>query len=287
MSSVAKPSEKVVGVVQARVGSTRLPNKVLLPLAGRPLLERMLERLSRCKELDELVVATTTLAGDRSLVALAASLGVRCVAGHATDLIDRHLSAARMTGADVVVKIPSDCPLIDPRIVDRVIEFFRRAEGRLDYASNLHPASWPDGNDVEVFTRDVLELAYREAQRPYEREHTTPFIWDQPERFRLGNVSWDRGRDLSRSHRLVVDHPEDLEVVSAVYQALKNQSSEPFSVEEIVDFLERNPYVREHNARHRNTGWPSDHARELRTRGNVAPSRYDERPGEMSGEAPT
>src|SRR5262245_58175214 len=142
---------KVVAVVQARVGSTRLPGKVLLPLHGRPLLERMLARVQQARSLDEVVVATSRLAMDASIVKLAAALGVRCVVGHPDDLVDRHLQAARDTGADVVVKIPSDCPLIDPAIIDDVVGYFRAQHPRYAYVSNLHPASWPDGNDVEVF----------------------------------------------------------------------------------------------------------------------------------------
>jgi spore coat polysaccharide biosynthesis protein SpsF len=256
---------KVVGIVQARLGSTRLPGKVLLPVEGRPLLEHMLARLRHATQLNELVVATTTLATDRSIAALAATLGLRCAAGHPTDLIDRHLAVARSLNAEVVVKIPSDCAVIDPRVVDRVVAAFRGAVNNFDYISNLHPATWPDGNDVEVFTREALEMAFLEADRPYEREHTTPFIWDQPDRFRIGNVYWGGGRDLSRSHRLVLDHPEDFEVITAVYRALGTDPQRPFAVDDIVEFLDRNPQVRDRNARHRDTGWPAAYARQLRT----------------------
>lgn len=254
---------RVVGVVQARMQSSRLPGKVLLPVGGQPMLERMLRRLNRAAQLDELVVATTVLPVDRPIEDLATRLGVSCVKGHPTDLIDRHLAAARAAGAEAIVKIPSDCPLIDPRIVDQVVARFREAAGDFDYVGNLHPATWPDGNDVEVFTRQALEAAFVEADRPYEREHTTPFIWDQPDRFRIGNVEWAGGRDLSRSHRLAVDHAEDFQLVSAVYAGLERD--EMFSVDDVVGFLDANPAVRELNARHRNTGWPTDHAWALRT----------------------
>jgi spore coat polysaccharide biosynthesis protein SpsF len=261
----------VVGVVQARTQSTRLPGKVLLPIEGRPMLERMLARLVRARSLDELVVATTCLEVDRPITAVAAGMGLRWVAGHPTDLIERHAEAARLAAADVVVKIPSDCPLVDPAIVDQVVGVFRGGAGRFDYVSNLHPASWPDGNDVEVFRVDALQLADRLADLPHEREHTTPFLWDQPERFRLGNVIWGEGRDLSASHRLTVDHREDFEVVSAVWAALAPGHGDAFSVGDIVAFLDANPGLRAHNGHHRNTGWPADHAALLRTRGDAHP----------------
>lgn len=275
---------KIVGVVQARLSSTRLPGKVLLPIGGRPMLERMLGRLARARQLDALVVATTDLAVDRPIAALAERLRLPCVEGNATDLIERHLVAALATRADAVVKIPSDCPLIDPEIVDRVVATYRDAAGALDYVSNLHPASWPDGNDVEIFSRRALEAAFVEADRPHEREHTTPFLWDQPSRFRLANVTWSGGRDLSRSHRLTVDHREDFEVVSAIFAALgrggpahdpshahpmEKGGEDRFSIDDVVAFLDDNPVVRELNARHRNTGWPSDHEHLLRTGTNA------------------
>src|SRR4029453_11288010 len=123
-------------------------------------------------------------------------------------------------GADVVAKIPSDCPLIDPRVIDRVVRFHRQNTGHYDFVSNLHPATYPDGNDVELMPAPLLALAGREAVRPHEREHTTPFFWDQPERFRIGNVRWETGHDFSMSHRLTVDYPEDHELVDAIYTAL-------------------------------------------------------------------
>src|SRR6185369_7160580 len=164
------------------------------------------------------VVATTVDAQDAPVRALCAALGVRCHSGHPTDLIERHLGAVTGLAADAVVKIPSDCPLVDPRIIDRVIGFWRDHAADYDFVSNLHPASYPDGNDVEVMPLPLLELAAREAQKPHEREHTTPFFWDQPERFRIGNVAWETGQDLSMSHRLTIDYPEDYALIARVYE---------------------------------------------------------------------
>ena len=257
---------KVVAVIQARLGSTRLPGKVLLPLHGRPLLERMLARVRKATTVDEVVVATTRHAADKSIVSLAAACGVRCVAGHPDDLVDRHLQAARETQADAVVKIPSDCPLIDPVIIDQVIGFYRASHPRYAYVSNLYPATWPDGNDVEVMSRDALETTWREAKLPFQREHTTPFIWDQPERFALGNVVWPSGRDLSATHRVVLDYQEDYQLISAVYEALHRPDDGPaFTVEAIVDYLDAHPEVRALNAMHVGKSWTQAHKTELRT----------------------
>src|SRR6476659_7531155 len=126
----------------------------------------MLARVALAAQLDEIVVATTRLAADESIRMLAASLGIRCVSGDASDLLDRHMQAARATAADAVVKIPSDCPLIDPAVIDQTVAFFRARRATFAYVSNLHPPTWPDGNDVEIMRRDALEEAWREAIRP-------------------------------------------------------------------------------------------------------------------------
>jgi spore coat polysaccharide biosynthesis protein SpsF len=256
---------KVVGIIQARTGSTRLPGKILLPIAGRPVLSWMLERVAAARELDEVVIATTHLADDEPIRALAADLGVPCLSGHPTDLLDRHLKVARARGADAVVKIPSDCPLIDPRIIDLVVGHFRRNYPRLAYISNLHPPTWPDGNDVEVLRVDVLEEAWCLATRGFQREHTTPFIWDQPERFATGNVVWPGGQDLSATHRLTLDYEEDYRLIAETFTALYRPTAPAFSAEEIVAYLDAHPQVRALNARHVGTSWISRHAAELNT----------------------
>ena len=193
---------KTLVVVQARTDSSRLPGKVLVPLAGAPLLQRMVERLRAATTPFEVVVATTTEPTDDPIVELCSATDTPVFRGHPTDLLDRHYAAAVAARAEAIVKIPSDCPLIDPACVDRVIGTFLSSPGRWDFISNLHAPTWPDGNDVEIFTMDALAIAHREATRPHEREHTTPFLWDQPERFRIGNVLWETGLDLSMSHRI-------------------------------------------------------------------------------------
>jgi spore coat polysaccharide biosynthesis protein SpsF len=257
---------KVVAVIQARTGSTRLPGKVLLPAAGATLLERMVERVCAAATLAEVVVATTELAADDDIARLAATAGVRVVRGHVTDLLDRHVAAARATAADVVVKIPSDCPLIDAAAIDHVIGAFlaHRAHGDVDYVSNLHPVTWPDGFDVEVMTRGALETAWREATRPLDREHTTPFLWDNPDRFVRHNVRCAAGVDYARHCRLTLDYAEDYVVIRGVYDALWSPHRQ-FGLADIIDLLDARPALRLANAMHFGASWTHHHRGELRT----------------------
>ena len=256
---------KIVGVIQARTGSTRLPGKVLRPIQGRPVLAWMLERVAAAQELDEIVVATTYLAVDEPIRALCAELGILCLSGHPTDLLDRHLKVGRAREADAVVKIPSDCPLIDPLIIDLVVEHFRRHYPRYAFVSNLHPPTWPDGNDVEVLRFDVLEEAWCLATRAFQREHTTPFVWDQPERFVTSNVSWPAGRNLSATHRLTLDYEEDLLLIADVFGALHRPGERFFSVDDIVAYLDAHAEIKALNACHLGSSWMSRHASELNT----------------------
>jgi spore coat polysaccharide biosynthesis protein SpsF len=289
--------EKTLVVVQARTGSTRLPGKVLLPLAGRPLLARLLERVRAARTPFALVVATTTEAADEPVRELCRGLGhldVDCFSGHPTDLLDRHYQAALAAGAEVVVKIPSDCPLVDPAAIDRVLAFYFAQPERWDYVSNLHPPSWPDGNDVEVMPIAALAAAWREAARPHEREHTTPFLWDQPERFRVGNVTLDGGprrpgdggeesrhrgdgaagedggeggRDLSLSHRFTIDYAADYDFLRAVYDALWTPARPVFGLDEVLALLAARPEILAINARYAGVNWYRHHLGELRTVG--------------------
>jgi spore coat polysaccharide biosynthesis protein SpsF len=254
---------RIVVVVQARMGSSRLPGKVLLPVAGAPLLQRMLERVLAAKEPDDLCVATTLAAEDEPIRQLARAMRVPVVSGHPTDLLDRHRQAGRLARADVVVKIPSDCPLIDPAVIDRVLGCYRAAAGSVDFVTNLHPPSWPDGNDVEAMPIDVLEVAWREATRPLEREHTTPFIWERPERFRLLNVASELGGDRSKTHRFTIDYPEDHRFIARVYDELWSRERPIFSVSDILELLAARPDIARLNERWAGQSWHLAHIGEL------------------------
>lgn len=256
---------KTVVVIQARTGSTRMPNKVLMPLAGRPLLQRMVERVRAARTEFDLVVATTTDPGDNAIRELCRSIGVRCFSGHPTDLLERHYRAAIALGAEAVVKIPSDCPLIDPAVIDRVLAAFFRNPLRYDYVSNLHPPSYPDGNDVEAMTMATLEMAWVEAKKPFEREHTTPFVWERAERFRIGNATWESGLDYSMSHRWTIDYPDDYEFIRAVYDELWSNPNPIFTLKDILLLLHARPDMQAINSGYAGVNWYRHHLGELKT----------------------
>ena len=256
---------KILVVVQARTGSTRLPGKVLMPLAGAPLFVRQLERIAAAAVEIDIVVATTEDRCDDTVVEISEAAGFDVFRGHATDLLDRHHAAALERAADVVVKIPSDCPLIDPAVIDRVIGRFLADPDRFDFVGNLHPATYPDGNDVEVMTMAALSIAHAEARQPHEREHTTPFLWDQPARFRVENVPWETGLDYSMSHRFTIDYEADYRFISAVYDELYRPQAPIFGLPQIIDLLERRPEIYALNSQYAGVNWYRNHLDELQT----------------------
>lgn len=202
---------KVVAIVQARMGSTRLPDKVMRRIGGVPMIELLLRRLGRAREVDAVVVATSTHPRDEPLAAHVASLGITCFRGSELDVLDRYYQAARAAGADAVVRITGDCPLVDPALVDEVVADFRR--NGADYVSNVSPPTYPDGLDIEVFGIDALATAHAEAVEPQDREHVTPFL-RRPGRFRQRAVR--NGEDYSEL-RWTVDEAADLDVVERVF----------------------------------------------------------------------
>jgi spore coat polysaccharide biosynthesis protein SpsF len=235
---------RVVAIVQARTGSTRLPNKVLADLGGAPMLERVVERALSADRIDEVVVATTTHSSDDPVDALARSLGRPVFRGSEDDVLGRYAGAARSVGlrpSDVVVRITADCPLLDPSIADEVVRVL--VDGGFDYASNtLEPRTSPRGLDVEAFTVRALFEAEADDRDPRTREHVTPWLYRHPERYRLGRV--DRAPDRS-SLRLTVDTPEDLELVRRIYAAARGA---PGSLDEIAALFDAHPEWRTLNA---------------------------------------
>lgn len=203
---------KVVAIVQARMGSTRLPNKVMKPIVGIPMIELLLSRLSQAKELTQIVVATSVDERNQVLVDHVRKLGYACEQGSENDVLDRYLQAARTHGADVVVRITGDCPLVDPALVDAVIERFKTAD--LDYLSNNNPPTYPDGLDIEVFTLAALARATRETDKPYDHEHVTPYL-REPGLFNIATFQNDE--DLSAG-RWTVDEPADFSVIEKIFE---------------------------------------------------------------------
>ena len=215
-------NDKVVASIQTRTGSSRFPDKVLKKICNKPMLLLMLERLSECKLLDEIIIATTENKNDEPIVELAKANGYRVFRGSEFDCLDRHYQAIKKSNAKFVCKITSDCPLIDPKIVDKVIKYFLENKNKYDYVSNVHPATYPDGLDVEIFSSVALEKTWKEAKSNEEREHTTTYMWKNPSLFRIGSVVMPEHQNLFFKERWTVDYPEDFEFVKAVYENLYN-----------------------------------------------------------------
>jgi len=254
----------IVTVIQARKGSSRLPGKVMMPVMEEPLLVRMAERVKAARLAGTIVVATTQEAGDDAIEELCNKYGYNCFRGHSTDLLDRHYQAALPYDPDAVIKIPSDCPLIDPAVINKVISYFLKNAGDFDFVSNLHPATYPDGNDVEIMTRAAMEKAWREARKDFEREHTTPYIWERPELFRIANVEWETGLDYSMSHRWTIDYAEDYDFIRRVYEELY-PANPLFGLQDILNLLEQKPEIYEINSKFAGVNWYRNHLDELKT----------------------
>jgi spore coat polysaccharide biosynthesis protein SpsF (cytidylyltransferase family) len=233
--------------VQARQGSTRLPGKALMEISGRPMVAHVVARIAVTPGVDQVVVATTVNAEDDALADFARAADIACVRGSADDVLDRFRSAVRAYPADVLVRVTADCPLLDPAVSGLVVaEYLRRARD-LDYASNVHPPTYPDGLDTEVFSRAALERAGQEAplHSSRDREHVTPYIWERPERFRLANV--EHHEDLS-ALRWTVDDARDLEFARAVYGALAPDGTRPFGMGDVLALLRARPSLGALNA---------------------------------------
>ena len=228
---------KVVAITQARMTSTRLPGKVLREAAGRSLLGHHIERVRRAATVDEVVVATTANATDDVIAGWCAREGVAVFRGSEHDVLSRYVGAANEHDADVVVRVTSDCPLIDPEVIDLTVRAFAAEALDCDYASNRIVHTYPRGLDTEVLWRSVLNTAAREATDAPDREHVTLFVWRQPERFRLVNLQADG--DYSR-HRWTVDTPEDFELMRRIIEDLYPRRP-AFTFADCLDCIRRHP----------------------------------------------
>ena len=235
---------KTVVIVQARMASTRLPGKVLKEVLDKPLLEYQIERLRRVKSADQIVVATTLNDKDRAIVQFCERLSLPCFRGAEEDVLSRYHAAATVFNADVVVRVTSDCPIIDPDIVERVLLYYHENATELDYVSNCLTRTYPRGMDTEVFPFRILEDAFLEATEPVDREHVTPFVYRQMQRFRLANVSYHK--DLS-CHRWTVDTGEDFALIQRIIESLYLRIP-AFRMEDVLDLFDRDASLFQINA---------------------------------------
>jgi spore coat polysaccharide biosynthesis protein SpsF len=232
---------KTAAIVQARMGSTRLPGKVLIDLGGQTVLARVVRRLRRSVLLDDVMVATTHSAGDDAIVSECQRLSVSCFRGSEDDVLDRYFQATQVCQAGVLVRITSDCPLIDPELVDETIRVFH--EQRADYVNNTGAHTYPRGLDTEVFSRAALERAWTEARKSYEREHVTPYFYEHSELFRVASA--DGPIDFGR-YRWTLDTPEDLELIRAIYQRFANRDD--FTWRQVIAVMEQEPELAQLNS---------------------------------------
>ena len=217
------------------MGSTRLPGKVLMDLEGEPMLSRVVTRAERAQRLDSVVVATSTAAVDDEIASLCETRSWSCFRGHESDVLDRFFRAAESYQADVVCRITADCPLIDPEVIDLLIDGILQ-DGSLDYVNNrLPPLSYPRGMEMDVVRMGCLKNAWEEDKDDRWREHVTPYIYNHPERFSIRTIRNDQ--DLS-SHVWTVDLPEDLDFVRRIYAAMDDDA---FLTGEILSLLQENP----------------------------------------------
>jgi len=226
---------KIVAVVQARMGSTRLPDKVMKKIGGVPMIEILLRRLSQSKEIDEIILATSTDEKNRPLTDHVRSIGCRVHIGSENDVLDRYLGAATLADADVVVRITGDCPLVDPALVDEVIRKFN--ESKFDYFSNIHPPTFPDGLDVEVFTFKALQKAAEETDKSFDREHVTPYLRENRAFMR---ASMKHEEDYSKL-RWTVDESADFEVVEKIFAHFSPEIH--FTWQQVLDLQQKSPEI--------------------------------------------
>lgn len=227
----------VTAIVQARIGSTRLPNKVLLDIAGKPMLEHVFERLSRASCLTHAVLATTDNVKDQILVDFAKRLNIPVVAGSEDDVLARYLLSAQSVSSDYIVRITSDCPLLEPTVIDAMVK--HHLDTGADYTSNAARRTFPRGLDAEIISWPCLQEAGRLGTKPRHREHVTPYIYENPERFHLEDFEAQgllRRPDL----RLCVDTPEDLRLIREIYSQFYSPD-QAVPIDQVIQWLDENP----------------------------------------------
>lgn len=231
---------KIVATIEARMASSRLPGKILKEAVEKPLLELMVERVRRSKWLNEVVVATTVESPDDVTEQACREMGVKCYRGSNDDVLERVLKAAQAHGADLIVELTGDCPLIDPVEMDKVIQYY--LDNSFDYVSNFRDRLFPRGTETQVFSVKVLEDVARRTQDSADHEHVSLFIYEHPEIYKLGGVSAEplyNRPDL----RLTVDTPQDYELVKTVFEKLYPGNSQ-FTLKDIIQLLDSEPALK-------------------------------------------
>ena len=248
---------KTTAIIQARMGSTRLPGKVLFEVQEKPLLGYMLDRLSVSKEIDQIIIATSDDKLDDPIVTYTSNYGYEVFRGSQNDVLDRYYQAANSQDIkpDYIIRLTADCPLIDPIIIDEIVNDIK--DSSFDFISNSEPlpSSWPDGMDVSVMSFEALQKAWKIAKKPSEREHVTFIFWDKDANFKSHRV--ECSEDLS-SYRLTVDYKEDFELIKKILNNFLDDDKDIRFVKmnEIIEFLLSNPdFIKINNQYARGEGW--------------------------------
>lgn len=234
----------IIAIVQARMGSKRLPGKVLLQVNNKPLLAHQIDRILMSQKIDKLVIATSTLSIDDAIEFFCKSYGIDCYRGSEQDVLSRYYMCAKKYNSEVIVRLTADCPLIDPQIIDKVIEKFQH-DG-VDYCANTVPpetSKFPDGSDVEVFSMQSLAKANREIIDNHRREHVTFQFWQDQN---YTKSQYLKSKDHSK-YRITVDYPEDFEVVKFIFSELKNKNIFG-NLTQIIDIIDKNKKIKEKNS---------------------------------------
>jgi spore coat polysaccharide biosynthesis protein SpsF len=232
--TVSEP--KVAAIIQARMGSHRLPGKVLLPLAGRPVIDHVLDRVMSVPLFDSVVVATTELPADDELCQHLAERGIKAVRGSSENVLERFVTAAREEKCDIIVRLCADSPLLDPAVMIRILRSYLENASQSDLVCNTQRPTYPEGQSVEVFSAAALLDISKRDTTEFQREHVTPYFYDHPEEFRIKNIS--HTTDLS-AHRWTLDTTEDFEFLDRLLQLLS--PADMPSIDEVVAVIEQNP----------------------------------------------
>lgn len=228
---------KVLVIIQARMGSTRLPGKILKKVNGKPLLAYQLERVQQSKCIDKIVIATTIEQKDEPIVEFCEQYGVEYYRGSENDVLARYYEAAEQFGGDIIVRLTSDCPIIDPIVIDETIRYYIDHASEFDYVSNTIERTYPRGLDTEVFSRDALEKSYKDATLERDREHVTAYIYSNPEKFRIGSIT--NPQNLGH-YRWTVDTTEDFQLVELILSSLYSEN-QLFYMSDVIDLLDQHP----------------------------------------------
>lgn len=235
----------ITAIIQARMSSTRLPQKVMADISGKPMLWHVINRVRHAQMVEKIIIATIENDENKKILDIASAMGIDVFAGSENDVLDRYYQAAKQYNADIIVRVTGDCPLVDPQIIDKATGYFLK--NHYDYVSTGHiinkentGSNYPDGLDTEVCSFKALEKAWQEAKLSSEREHVTSYIWSHPELFKIKGLN-KRGKDLSHL-RWTVDEARDLKFIREVYRRLHKKNS-IFYMEDILKLLEKNPQL--------------------------------------------